>query len=116
VSQLATQMSQAVLKQPLSDPMSGFFALRREVIEGSVRGLSAIGFKILVDLVANSPVQLRVAAQPYTFRTRHGGQSKLDGMVAWEFAMQLAALVGVVIGALWNFVATSFYTWGRPKS
>jgi len=90
MSLLATRMSRLILKQPVSDPMSGFFMLRREVLEGAVRGLSGIGFKILLDLLASTHKPLNVAEVAYHFRERHSGESKLDTMVIWEYGMLLA--------------------------
>jgi dolichol-phosphate mannosyltransferase len=89
ISRFSTWLSQKVLRAKLSDPMSGFFMLRREVLEGSVYGLSNIGFKILLDIVVSSPVPLKVVELPYEFRSRVAGESKLDGRVAWEFLMLL---------------------------
>lgn len=90
MSQLATTMSRIVLKQPVSDPMSGFFMLRREVLDASVRGLSGMGFKILLDLLATIKRPLRIAEVPYNFRNRLAGESKLDELVIWEYGMLLA--------------------------
>jgi len=70
--------------------MSGFFMLRREVLEASVYRLSSIGFKILLDLMVSSPTPLRVKELPYQFRNRHAGESKLDQRVAWDYLMLLA--------------------------
>ncbi|WP_326536367.1 glycosyltransferase family 2 protein [Pseudorhodoferax sp.] len=85
----ATRMSRLILKQPVSDPMSGFFMLRRDVLEGCVHELSAMGFKILLDLLASSRRELRIAELPYVFRDRFAGESKLDSMVVWEYGMLL---------------------------
>ncbi len=89
LSRVATSLAQRVLRQPVSDPMSGFFALRRDVLDASVRSLSAIGFKILLDLLASSPKPPRVVEVPYQFRPRLAGQSKLDETVVWEYGMLL---------------------------
>ena len=67
MSKFATRLSRAVIKHDLSDPMSGFFALRREVLELAVRDLSSIGFKILLDIIASSPQPLRVKEYPTSF-------------------------------------------------
>jgi len=98
MSQFATRLSKAVIKHELSDPMSGFFALRREALETAVRGLSSIGFKILLDLVASSPRTVRLKEIPYEFRSRHSGESKMDSQAMWDYLMLLAdkALGGVV--------------------
>jgi dolichol-phosphate mannosyltransferase len=90
ISQLATRLSQRILKVEISDPMSGFFMLTRSAFEASVYRLSSIGFKILVDLMVSSPVPLRVKELAYQFRARHAGQSKLDNRVAWDYLMLLA--------------------------
>jgi dolichol-phosphate mannosyltransferase len=89
ISRIATRLSQLVVPATLKDPMSGFFMITREAFMGCVRGLSGMGFKILVDLFASSPRPLRFAEVPYTFRDRLAGQSKLDGQVAWDYGMLL---------------------------
>jgi dolichol-phosphate mannosyltransferase len=86
VSRLATRMSRVVVPPGLTDPMSGFFMLRREVLTMSVRALSAIGFKILLDLFASAPRALRFAELPYEFGVRHAGESKLDSVAVWDYA------------------------------
>ncbi|MCU0975485.1 MAG: glycosyltransferase family 2 protein [Steroidobacteraceae bacterium] len=90
LSRLATAASRLIAQPDVSDPMSGFFMLRREVLDASVRRLSAIGFKILLDILASSPGKLRVAEVPFTFRARAAGESKLDELVIWEYGMLLA--------------------------
>ncbi|MBE7216890.1 MAG: glycosyltransferase family 2 protein [Caulobacteraceae bacterium] len=89
LSRLATAWSRRLLRADLSDPMSGFFAMRREAVLAAAPRLSNIGFKVLFDLVASSPAPLRVAEAPYTFRERVSGESKLDAKVAQEFAILL---------------------------
>lgn len=90
ISRFATRLSKSIVKHELSDPMSGFFAIRRETLEGAVRGLSGIGFKILLDLVASSPQTVRLKELPYEFRTRHAGESKMDSQAVWDYLMLLA--------------------------
>ncbi len=96
ISRFATRLSRAVLKADLTDPMSGFFMLTRPALMDCVRtGVSAIGYKILVDLFASAPRPLRFVELPYTFRQRQAGQSKLDSKVVWDYLMLLAdKLVG----------------------
>jgi dolichol-phosphate mannosyltransferase len=64
MSRFATRLSRAVIKQDLSDPMSGFFGLRREALELSVHNLSNLGFKILLDLVASTYRDTIPVSQP----------------------------------------------------
>jgi dolichol-phosphate mannosyltransferase len=89
ISRAGAQLARLVVKQELSDPMSGFFMLRRDVFERVVRNLSAKGFKILLDIFASAPQPLKAVELPYTFGSRIKGESKLDTMVAWEYAMLL---------------------------
>lgn len=90
MSRLATRLARLVLRAELTDPMSGFFMMRREALLRCVRaGVSGVGFKILLDLLAASPVPLRLREVPYTFRNRHSGESKLDTNVAWEYVVML---------------------------
>jgi dolichol-phosphate mannosyltransferase len=95
LSRWATSLSRMVCEQQISDPMSGFFVIRRGVLDCTVRRLSAVGFKILLDIIASSPRPLTIKEIPFNFRGRFSGESKLDSMVAWEFGMLLAdKLVG----------------------
>lgn len=89
ISRAATRWSRRLLRTDLSDPMSGFFAVRREVLVATAPRLSNIGFKILFDLVASSPTPLRIAETPYVFRNRLHGESKLDLKVSQEFVVLL---------------------------
>ncbi len=90
MSRVAGRMSRWVVRQKVSDPMSGFFMLRRGLIEEVLPRLSCIGFKILVDILASSRRDIIIAEVPYSFRNRSAGESKLDEMAVWEFAMLLA--------------------------
>lgn len=57
----------------ISDPMSGFFAVRRSSLD--VEELRPFGYKILLELVVrNRPG--RIVEVPYTFQPRHAGESK----------------------------------------
>lgn len=89
MSRVATVLAQRVLRAPVSDPMSGFFAVRRDAFEGAVRNLSGEGYKILLDIFASAPTPLRVAELPYTFRERRHGDSKLDSAVLLQYLLLL---------------------------
>jgi dolichol-phosphate mannosyltransferase len=98
ISGLATHIARSVLQVPLTDPMSGFFMVRREAFEGAVRRLSSIGYKILFDLLASSSRPLQVKEIPYHFRARHSGESKFDALIGWEYLMLLAdKVIGHII-------------------
>jgi dolichol-phosphate mannosyltransferase len=89
MSRLAVRLSRLVVPRELTDPMSGFFMMRRSVLEGSVRHLSAIGFKILTDVFASYRQPLRFQELAYRFRVRRAGVSKLDSVTAWDYIMLL---------------------------
>jgi dolichol-phosphate mannosyltransferase len=95
ISRWATRLAAPVMRTPLSDPMSGFFAIKRSVLVEAAPHLSATGYKILLDIVASHPRALTLAELPYTFRTRTAGASKLDSAVALEYVeLLLDKLVG----------------------
>jgi dolichol-phosphate mannosyltransferase len=89
MSRLAVRLSRVLVPSELTDPMSGFFMMRRSVLDGSAHRLSAIGFKILADLFASFPRPLRFKELPYRFRVRRAGESKLDSVTAWDYFMLL---------------------------
>ena len=84
-SRLATWMSRRVLKNEVSDPVSGYFMARRGIWEATAPRLSTEGFKILFDLLASATGPMRVAELPYRFRDRLAGESKLDRRVVIEY-------------------------------
>ena len=118
LSETGIRIAQAVTRTSISDPMSGFFLLRRELFEALAARLTGQGFKILLDLILASPRVLNIAEIPYKFRPRLAGESKLDVLVLAQFAGLLLdkalrgtvplrfisfALVGIV-GVLVNLV------------
>ena len=90
VSRFATFIEKSILRTPLSDPMSGFFALRRQLFEETVHRMTGKGFKILLDLVLSSPREIRTQEFSYHFRPRQHGESKLDIVVGLEYLYLLA--------------------------
>ena len=85
ISRFATALASPIMKTKLSDPMSGLFAVRRDVLLEAAPRLSNVGYKILLDLVASAQRPLKVAEVGYVFGTRQHGESKLDEMVALEY-------------------------------
>jgi len=88
-SKMATALSQFLLRLQFTDPMSGFFMLKREFLEGVIRKVYGKGFKILLDLCASSERPIRSIELPYTMRARQLGESKLGIKVTLEFFMLL---------------------------
>jgi dolichol-phosphate mannosyltransferase len=71
------------------DPMSGFFALRRSVIDGIP--LNPTGYKILLEVLSRG-TYASVEEVPYTFVERKQGGSKFGLRQALEFLGHLARL------------------------
>ncbi|WP_158813774.1 glycosyltransferase family 2 protein [Methylocapsa sp. S129] len=69
----------------VSDPMSGFFMIRRAIVGEIAPRLSSDGFKILADILLCAPPGLRIVETPYVFRKRRAGESKLSPLVAMDF-------------------------------
>jgi len=90
-SQWSTVLARRLLKVELTDPMSGFFMLRRDVIDELAPKLSTQGFKILLDIAATGRDTLRIAELPFVFGARLHGESKLDARVALDFGQLLLA-------------------------
>jgi len=84
VSRVACLMGNLLV--PVRDATSGFFALRRAVVEG-VR-LDPIGFKIGFEVIARGRYG-RVVEVPYTFRDREAGRSKFGTREVVNYGVQL---------------------------
>ncbi|MFI4935406.1 MAG: glycosyltransferase family 2 protein [Caulobacterales bacterium] len=90
-SQVATALGRRALGVEVTDPVSGFFMIRREAIDAVAAKLEPTGFKVLFDILASQPKPLRVKELPYAFQARAAGESKLDGRVVMEYFGLLAA-------------------------
>lgn len=85
ISRFATALASPIMKTRLSDPMSGLFAVRRDVLLEAAPYLSTVGYKILLDIVASLGRPLKTAEVGYSFGIRQHGASKLDEMVVLEY-------------------------------
>jgi dolichol-phosphate mannosyltransferase len=84
-SRVAIRAAQWLLRVDTTDPMSGFFMVRRSVVEKAAPRLSQQGFKILLDLIASTTSPLKIAEIPYVFRPRLHGESKMDASVVMDY-------------------------------
>ena len=77
----------------LTDPMSGFFALKRSIIEKQLkeRIYNPKGFKILLEIIAKSNYE-KLCEVPYVFQKRYSGTSKLNQRVIIEYVLHLLEL------------------------
>jgi dolichol-phosphate mannosyltransferase len=85
ISHTGARLSRLALRTDVRDTMSGFFMIRRDIADELVPKLCTDGFKILADILATAGPSLRVQEVGYSFRERHGGESKLDAKVALDF-------------------------------
>jgi len=98
ISRVATSIGKRLLRVPVGDPMSGFFMLPRAVFDRAVRRLSAMGFKILLDIVASLPEPPVIRELPYEFRNRQHGESKLDAGVLRDYVLLIVdKLIGHIL-------------------
>lgn len=97
-SDTATTLARKALRITASDPMSGFFMMRRSSFHTVVTQLHTEGFKILADMLAASRGRWKQAEVGYEFRPRHAGESKMDSAIVLEFlSLVLARLSGGLI-------------------
>ncbi|MEU6093799.1 glycosyltransferase family 2 protein [Streptomyces sp. NPDC047079] len=92
VSRCATWLTKSLFPRRLrgiSDPMSGFFAIRRSAVTAEV--LQPLGYKILLELAVRSRPR-RVTEVPFVFQDRFAGESKSTAQEGLRFLRHLAGL------------------------
>ncbi|WP_129307111.1 glycosyltransferase family 2 protein [Streptomyces sp. L2] len=92
VSRAATWLAKSLFPRRLhgiSDPMSGFFAIRRSAVTADV--LKPLGYKILLELAVRSRPRT-VAEVPFVFQDRYAGESKSTAAEGLRFLRHLAGL------------------------
>jgi len=89
VSSLAAERLFAAQLRGVTDPMSGFFMVRRDAVDADV--LRPQGFKILLEILVRMP-GLRTAEVPFAFGSRHSGDSKSSAKEGARFLKQLWGL------------------------
>jgi dolichol-phosphate mannosyltransferase len=83
LSRGATKIAQYGLGvKKIKDPMSGYFAFRRRIVEGI--SFDAIGYKILLEILVKAK-NAHVKEVPYTFTNRKSGASKLNLPVIFDY-------------------------------
>jgi len=79
------------------DPLSGFFSVRREFLDGSAGDLRPRGYKILLEMLGGFP-DLKVLEVPIRFRDRRTGRSKFGLRQGIEFLQQVLTLILTRLG------------------
>jgi dolichol-phosphate mannosyltransferase len=90
ISNTGIRLANTLFGLSLTDPLTGFFAIRRDVVLDALPELSEIGFKILLDLIAAAKPRPKVVEIPFKFRERVHGESKLDNRVMYDFFLFFA--------------------------
>lgn len=90
---LARIGSPTVRRHHLEDPTSGFFVVRRELLD--LDALQPRGYKILIEVLHRCPIE-EVREVPITFRDRPSGRSSLTSATIWAYLRQMASLAAEV--------------------
>jgi dolichol-phosphate mannosyltransferase len=88
-SRVATLMALPFTK--VSDPMSGFFALRRSTCEKAANCLNPIGYKIGLELIVKCECE-RIKEIPIHFADRKFGESKLSFSEQFRYIKHIRSL------------------------
>ncbi|MFF4132589.1 glycosyltransferase [Streptomyces mirabilis] len=92
VSRGATWLTKTLFPRRLrgiSDPMSGFFAIRRSAVTAEI--LRPLGYKILLELAVRSRPR-EVTEVPFVFQDRFAGESKSTAQEGFRFLRHLVGL------------------------
>lgn len=73
----------------ISDPMSGYFLVRRNAIAN--KHLSPVGYKILIEVIARGDIRW-IAEAGYVFKEREAGESKVTTKQYFEYIQHLLKL------------------------
>ncbi len=91
ISRLSTLATRPLLRNRgrVTDPMSGFFIVRRQCIQGMT--FQTKGFKLLLEILVRGRIR-EVREVPYRFGLRHAGKSKASAAVALQYVFLLGRL------------------------
>ncbi|MGV3553057.1 glycosyltransferase [Rhizobium sp.] len=97
-SEQATRLASRFIGDQVSDPMSGFFMIKRDVVEKHAVSLAGEGYKVLMDILWTAGKDLRISEVSYRFRERQAGESKLDTLVTFDYlGLLFSKLTGGVL-------------------
>jgi len=82
MSKIATMIAKKGLGVKTKDPMSGFFAFKKNIIKEL--NFDALGYKFLLELLVKTK-GINIKEIPYTFENRKFGSSKLDGSTVIDY-------------------------------
>ena len=82
MSKIATVIAKTGLGIETNDPMSGFFAFKKNIIDGLK--FDAIGYKMLLEILVKTK-GVKIQEVPYTFTDRREGSSKLGADTIFDY-------------------------------
>jgi dolichol-phosphate mannosyltransferase len=88
-SKIAIKLCRFITGFVLTDSMSGFFIIRKNLFVKYSDKLSMDGYKILIDLILHIPKQNKVSEVSLDFQKRYSGESKLNFYILWDFILVL---------------------------
>lgn len=91
LSKFGTYLAKIFLGIEVSDPLSGYFVIRKELLVGISSEISTTGFKVLLEILGRIK-NLKILEIEYIFRNRTKGTTKLSGEVAVDFLATLMSL------------------------
>ena len=92
LSKFFNLVSNIILKQKISDPLTGFFAGKIHLLNKKFFSINNSGFKVLLDLIfANKTKIIKISECKINFRIREKGESKLDASIFFSFITQIVS-------------------------
>ena len=89
ISNLANFLANKITGVNLSDPMTGYFIIKRHTFDKLAPNLTGLGFKILLDIFSSTDEKLTYEEISFDFKSRKYGTSKLDSFVVWQYLLLL---------------------------
>ncbi len=95
ISRGATLLAKLLLPEArkISDPMSGFFLVRRDIVMAHRSKLNPRGYKVLLEILVRC-TPARVGEIPYVFKQRLHGKSKLGLKTIVDYVIHVLKLSG----------------------
>ncbi|MDW8085464.1 MAG: glycosyltransferase family 2 protein [Ignisphaera sp.] len=124
VSRGATLIAKLLLPSTrrISDPMSGFFMVKRSIVAKNLSKMNPMGFKVLLEILERGSPSI-VTEVPYIFRGRLYGKSKLRMKTIIAYILHVLNLCGWrpikfgivgAIGTLVNLCVIAFFNYYLP--
>ncbi|TGK00934.1 glycosyltransferase family 2 protein [Leptospira semungkisensis] len=92
LSVTANKFTKFILPINITDPMSGFFALKREIFFRTGDRINPRGFKILLEILGRMDNDIKIGEVPFHFRNRMHGETKINNSIARSFLVTVLDL------------------------